>query len=116
MFTDQHLLEQVFYNLLLNAIEATPSHTKIEIHADIAEQSLRILIADRGPGMPFIPDPRAISPGPTTKRFGTGLGIPFVFKVCEALTASITFKPRDNGGTLIEIEIPRFHIELSDSL
>jgi len=113
MYTDQHLLEQVFYNLLLNAIEAVPSHSKIEMLADIAEHSLRILIADRGPGMPFTPDPHAISPGPTTKRFGTGLGIPFAFKVCEALSGSITFKPREGGGTLIEIEIPRVHIEQS---
>ncbi|HSH98144.1 MAG: ATP-binding protein [Methylophilaceae bacterium] len=114
MFTDQHLLEQVLYNLLLNAIEAASTHTKIEIFADIAEHALRILIADRGPGMPFTPDPHAVSPGPTTKRFGTGLGIPFAFKVCEALSGSITFKPRDGGGTLIEIEIPRFHAESAD--
>jgi signal transduction histidine kinase len=113
MFTDQHLLEQVFYNLLLNAIEAVSSHSKIEILADIAEDSLRILIADRGPGMPFTPDRHAVSPGPTTKRFGTGLGIPFAFKVCENLSSNITFKPREGGGTLIEIIIPRVYIASS---
>ncbi|HSH71948.1 MAG TPA: HAMP domain-containing sensor histidine kinase [Methylophilaceae bacterium] len=112
MHTDEHLLEQALYNLLLNAIEAIPSHSKLEIHADIAQDSLRILIADRGPGMPFTPDPHAVSPGPTTKRFGTGLGIPFAFKVCEALAGSIQFRAREGGGTLIEIELPRKHLEI----
>ncbi|MFA6180036.1 MAG: ATP-binding protein [Methylophilaceae bacterium] len=112
MRTDEHLLEQALYNLLLNAVEAIPSHSKLEIHADIAQDSLRILIADRGPGMPFTPDPHAVSPGPSTKRFGTGLGIPFAFKVCEALAGSIQFRAREGGGTLIEIELPRKHLEI----
>lgn len=113
MQTDEHLLEQALYNLLLNAVEAIPSHSKLEVHADIAPESLRILIADRGPGMPFTPDPHAESPGPTTKRFGTGLGIPFAFKVCEALAGSIQFLAREGGGTLIEIEIPRRHSKIN---
>lgn len=112
MYTDQHLLEQALYNLLLNSAEAIPINSKLEIHADIAKDSLRILIADRGPGMPFTPDPHAVSPGPTTKRFGTGLGIPFAFKVCEALAGSIQFRAREGGGTLIEIELPRRHSEI----
>jgi signal transduction histidine kinase len=111
MYTDEHLLEQALYNLLLNAVEAIPSKSKLEIHADLAVQSLRILIADRGPGMPFTPDPHAASPGPSTKRFGTGLGIPFAFKVCEALAGSIQFRAREGGGTLIEIELPRKHLK-----
>jgi len=111
LVTDEHLLEQALYNLLLNAIEAIPNQSKLEVHADIDDQSARIMIADRGPGMPFIPDPRPASPGPSTKRFGTGLGIPFAFKVCEALHGTIHFKQRDGGGTLIELEIPRLYSE-----
>ena len=107
MFTDEHLLEQALYNLLLNAIEAAPGNSKLEIHADISKESIRLLIADRGPGMPFTPDPHAASPGPSTKRFGTGLGIPFAFKVCEALAGNINFGAREGGGTLIELELPR---------
>lgn len=110
MVTDEHLLEQAIYNLLLNSIEAAPSHSTIEILADINNTTMRLLIADRGPGMPFIPDPSAISPGPSTKRFGTGLGIPFAFKVMEALHGSVAFKARDGGGTLIEFELPRLYV------
>ena len=105
--TDEHLLEQALYNLLLNAVEAVPNGSKLDIHADISTNTIRLLIADRGPGMPFTPDPHATTAGPTTKRFGTGLGIPFTFKVCEALAATISFRAREGGGTLIELELPR---------
>ncbi len=50
MFTDEHLLEQVFYNLLLNAIEAAPSQSELEIQADISKNLYACIsqIEDRG--------------------------------------------------------------------
>lgn len=57
--------------------------------------------------MPFLPEPTNLSPGPTTKRFGTGLGIPFVFKVCEALSVRISYSSHPDGGTQVELQLPR---------
>ena len=57
-------------------------------------------------GMPFTPDPSAIS-APTTKRFGTGLGIPFAFKVCDVLGGELKFEARPGGGTIVSISLPR---------
>lgn len=105
--TDEHLLEQALYNLLLNSIEAAPSESTLVISTEHSPTTLRVMIADQGPGMPFSPDPTALSPGPTTKRFGTGLGIPFVFKVCEALSGKVTFNQRPESGTLVELILPR---------
>jgi len=105
--TDEHLLEQALYNLLLNAADAAPNYSKLEITASSTQNSLSITITDQGPGMPFSPDPAHLSPGPTTKRFGTGLGIPFVFKVCEALSGKVTYSGRPEGGTLVELMLPR---------
>lgn len=110
IFTDEHLLEQALYNLVLNAVEAAPADTTLEIEATVGNEVVALLIADRGPGMPFIPDPHTLSPGPSTKRFGTGLGIPFAFKVCEALRGRIAFRNREGGGTLIELEVPRSYV------
>lgn len=107
IITDEHLLEQALYNLMLNAVEAAPVNSILELDSEISDQAIRITIADRGPGMPFIPDPRTLSPGPSTKRFGTGLGIPFAFKVCETLLGKIAFRNREGGGTIIELELPR---------
>lgn len=106
IFTDQHLLEQVIYNLLLNAIDASNKGSTIDVLFEITRAEYRLQLLDNGCGMPFIPDPSSISLAPTTKRFGTGLGIPFAFKVCDALGGSLTFAERSGGGTLITIELP----------
>lgn len=107
ILTDEHLLEQVLYNLLLNAIEASPKNTTIQLNSRLINHVLEITITDQGMGMPFIPDPSALSPGPTTKRFGTGLGIPFAYKVAEVLGGSITFSNNQPQGTLIQISLPQ---------
>lgn len=110
IYTDEHLLEQALYNLLLNAVEAVPENSMLELDSEVSEASVRIIITDHGPGMPFIPDPRTLSPGPSTKRFGTGLGIPFAFKVCETLSGKIVFRERPGGGTIVELELPRNYV------
>ncbi|HEU4709012.1 MAG TPA: ATP-binding protein, partial [Methylophilaceae bacterium] len=109
IYTDEHLLEQALYNLLLNAVEAAPENSLLELDSEVSEKSVRIIITDHGPGMPFTPDPHILSPGPSTKRFGTGLGIPFAFKVCETLSGKIAFRARPGGGTIVELELPRDH-------
>ncbi len=107
ILTDEHLLEQVFYNLVLNAIEASPRNSHIQLDAALAHDVLTITISDQGSGMPFIPEPNSTSPGVSTKRFGTGLGIPFVFKVCEVLNGQIEFKPLQPNGTLVKLTLPQ---------
>ena len=105
--TDEHLLEQVFYNLILNAIDASPKHSALQIKAYFEAGALITSIKDEGVGMPFTPDPRATSPGPSTKRFGTGLGIPFAFKVCEVLGGNIEFVSAKPNGTCITLTLPQ---------
>lgn len=103
ILTDEHLLEQVFYNLILNAIEASPQNSKIQFEAMVNNKMLEISITDQGAGMPFTPEPSTISPGKSTKRFGTGLGIPFAFKACEVLNGNIEFHTIQPKGTQIKL-------------
>jgi signal transduction histidine kinase len=106
--TDEHLLEQMLYNLILNAIDASPKNSIISIDTTLSSKDRFICtIADQGSGMPFIPDPHSLSPGPSTKRFGTGLGIPFAFKVCEVLEGSIAFESVSPQGTRITLTLPQ---------
>jgi signal transduction histidine kinase len=107
LLTDEHLLEQVFYNLILNAIDAAPKATSIHIDAALNQDIFTCVISDEGTGMPFTPDPHTVSPGPSTKRFGTGLGIPFAFKVCEVLDGTITFEAASPQGTRVTLTLPQ---------
>lgn len=130
IFTDQHLLEQVIYNLLLNAIDASPANSTITIDYLTNARHFTLTITDEGVGMPFTPDASTSQLAPTTKRFGTGLGIPFSFKVCDALGGQISFtkhyvtKPTQSSitlsddsniqntrahGTRITITLPKTH-------
>jgi len=107
ILTDEHLLEQLFYNLILNAIEASSQNSEIKINAEINEAILNVSIIDAGSGMPFKPDPSTLSPGKSTKRFGTGLGIPFAFKACEVLNGQIDFQSAEPKGTKITLYFPQ---------
>jgi signal transduction histidine kinase len=107
ILTDEHLLEQVFYNLILNAIDASPKNGNVLIDMQVENKNFIFTITDQGAGMPFTPDPHVASPGPSTKRFGTGLGIPFSFKVCEVLGGHIAFEASPPSGTRIKLTLPQ---------
>jgi signal transduction histidine kinase len=104
--TDEHLLEQVIYNFVTNAIDASQKNSEIEVRLQDMHDQVQIQILDRGCGMPFTPDSSAAN-APSTKRFGTGLGIPFGFKVCDALKINLRFESRLGGGTVITMLTPK---------
>jgi signal transduction histidine kinase len=103
---DVDLMEQAIYGLLNNAIEASPRGSKISMILDNLDSKHTLLIDDQGPGMRFTPRPTHLSPGPSTKRFGTGLGIPFAFKVCQAHRGELGFLPAPGGGTRVSLSLP----------
>lgn len=105
LLADVPLIEQAIYNLLLNAMDASPVGSSITLHGYQQADSVTLEILDQGPGMPFVPEFHSLSPGPSTKRFGTGLGIPFAFKICDAHGGRLNFTPRTGGGTVASVQI-----------
>ena len=103
---DVHLMEQAIYGLVANAVEASPDGGTIRLAIRTDPSSVKLIIGDRGPGMPFRPAPGELSPGPSTKSYGSGLGIPFAFKVCDLHHGTIDFGPGESGGTEVTITLP----------
>lgn len=103
---DADLMEQALYGLLSNAADASPAGGTLYVTARRQGDRYVMSIADEGPGMPFIPQPGGLSPGPSFKRMGTGLGIPVAFKVCRAHGWSLKFGERDGGGTRVSVSAP----------
>src|SRR3972149_4434580 len=97
--TDPDLMEQALYALLANAMDASPVGGEINIRLVRSEGNLVIRISDEGPGLPFDPKPNNLSPGPSTKRFGTGLGIPIAYKICQQHGWKLTFAAGGGEGT-----------------
>ena len=86
-------LEQVFINLIGNALDAVASCDKprIVIELDVRADTIELIVRDNGPGIPADALPRLFEPFFTTKEMGQGLGLGL------AISSAIA---RDYGGTL----------------
>ena len=103
---DRNLMEQAIFGLINNAVEASPRGGAISLAIMIIKTHVLLHIDDQGPGMQFTPIPTDLTPGPTTKSHGTGLGIPFALKVIQAHGGDMQFANLESGGTRVKISIP----------
>lgn len=110
---DPDLMEQAMYALLANAVEASPQDSELWVSIAEREDAVIIGIRDQGPGLPFQPEPGNLEPGPSTKRFGTGLGIPIAFKICQGHGWRLSFDVLEGNGTMATIVAPRNNPENS---
>ncbi|MBK6658496.1 MAG: hypothetical protein IPG43_10285 [Proteobacteria bacterium] len=103
---DRDLLEQALYGLMNNALEASPAGTTLHLSVTTHDGEVRIAMRDAGGGIPFQPVPSELTPGPSTKRFGTGLGIPIAFKICHTHGFRLDFNVEPGQGTEVVIRAP----------
>jgi len=72
---DAPQMDGALLNLVLNAIDATPSGGTVKVGASLAGNVLRIDVEDSGPAIPEADLPQIFEPFFTTKPAGTGLGL-----------------------------------------
>ena len=101
-------MEQVFVNLLRNALEAGGKGVKLEVRADVADDRLRVTVSDNGPGIPRDHLPRVFDPFFTTRRErgGTGLGLSLAHAIIVDHDGQISVNSRPGGGTTFTIDLP----------
>jgi len=102
---DADLVEQALHGLLVNAVEASPAGSTIGLTIDADARGPRLEIVDQGPGMSFTPLPDDLRPGPSSKRTGTGLGIPFAYKICAAHGWRLEFDSAPGAGARITVRL-----------
>ena len=108
---DLRALEQVFTNLIDNAIQAMqPTGGILTINVrhigEADERShVEVNILDNGPGIPPEAKDRIFEPFFTTKRSGTGLGLAIVKRIVTAHKGSIHVSSIP-GGTMFRVRIP----------
>lgn len=102
---DPFQLEQVFRNILENALAACPDPARIEVayrelaHDDL--EALAIAIRDNGPGLSGEQQQRIFEPFFTTKTRGTGLGMAIVKQIVEAHGGSIAVRNARPGAEFV---------------
>ncbi|MGH2643675.1 MAG: sensor histidine kinase, partial [Chitinophagaceae bacterium] len=106
-------LNQVFMNLLTNAIQAMNSNVngrekKIIISTESLNENIIIRISDTGPGIPNEIRDKIFEPFFTTKEIGegTGLGLSIVYAIIEKHHGKIIVNSEENKGTEFAITLP----------
>ncbi|MBW1732090.1 MAG: GHKL domain-containing protein [Deltaproteobacteria bacterium] len=106
-----HNLEQVFLNLLLNAIQAMPNGGKITIGVREAEDGyVAIEVSDTGVGIKPEALEKIFDPFYTTKPAGrgTGLGLSIVYGIVKKHGGYVEVKSEVNVGTTFTVYLPVF--------
>ena len=107
--TDGPQLQQVFLNLINNAIDAVGAGGKVELNSKLRKDGkLQIEFADSGPGIKPENIKQIFDPFFTTKDpgKGTGLGLYISYDIIQKLGGSITVENRKSGGAIFTIVLP----------
>ena len=108
MLLDVSLMEQVFVNIILNAVEAIKDKGVITISSKMVPNQLygKIEIADNGCGIPLENLGKIFEPFFSTKTKGTGLGLAVSYGIVQNHQGTIQVLRQPGGGTRFIIEIP----------
>jgi len=102
------VINDILSNLVLNAIEATPSGGRVRIAMQVAGGEGQVSVEDDGPGVPPALREKVLQPFFTTKPRGTGLGLAIVQRRLEELGGTLEWaSPKKDGvGTEFKITLP----------
>jgi two-component system nitrogen regulation sensor histidine kinase NtrY len=106
---DAQQVRRALINLIDNAVEAMSDEGTIRVSARAAGGggSVRLEVADSGPGIPPADRDKMFAPYFSTKRKGTGLGLAIVHKVVTDHRGTIRVEDNRPRGVRFVIEIPR---------
>jgi two-component system NtrC family sensor kinase len=108
--SDASQLQQVFLNIIDNAIDAIAKDGSIRIRTRLAHDpdEVVISIADTGPGIPKEKLDKIFDPFFTTKKVGegTGLGLTISFSIIQKLGGRIKVESEEGKGATFLISLP----------
>jgi signal transduction histidine kinase len=108
MTTDADRLRIALVNLLVNARHALNGHAGgVTLTSQASGDRVRIIVADRGAGIAPADLAHIFDPYFTTKRGGTGLGLPIAKNIVEGLGGTIVVSSAPGRGTEIQLDLPR---------
>ena len=105
---DPEQIRRVLINLVDNAVEAMDRRGEIvvETQVDAANDIVRVVVADDGPGIPAAERDKLFLPYYSTKRRGSGLGLAIVRRIVAEHGGSVEVGDNTPRGTRFTIELP----------
>jgi len=104
-------LSQVFLNIILNAIDASPHKGEILIETVKNGPVYTISVADNGAGIPDDLKDRIFDPFYSTKEGGTGLGLSISKRIVESYGGELTITDAEKGGACFTVSLPEQNSE-----
>ncbi|MBW2321051.1 MAG: GHKL domain-containing protein [Deltaproteobacteria bacterium] len=106
--SDQSQLQQVFLNLINNAIDAVEKDGWIEVKTRKKDSQIVIAIKDNGPGIAEEHLKKVFDPFFTTKETGkgTGLGLSVSYNIIKKLGGTIKAESKPSEGAVFSIKLP----------
>ncbi len=105
-YADKGRLRQILFNLLQNAVQASPLDSTIEVEGAAVMDAYQITVLDRGKVIPEEDRSRIFEPFFSRRPGGSGLGL----SVCQGLVKAhggvLEVEARSGGGSLFRIHIP----------
>ena len=106
VMADPGRLQQVFYNLVLNAFEAMGNGGVLTVTGRKEDSATRINFADTGQGVAPKDAEKLFFPFFTTKDSGTGLGLSIALRIMEDHGGNIRFKSEPGRGAEFTVTLP----------
>ncbi len=115
VFADPNQLEQVFLNIINNAVQAmegSPREKVLKVRTSHTPTHVRLSIADHGPGIPPSILPKIFDPFFTTKEVGsgTGLGLSISYSIVKEHSGNLLAENHSEGGAMFTLELPVSHV------
>jgi len=111
VFLPEGEVKQILYNVLRNAIQASPAGESVDVVLNEQEDEVWVTVSDRGPGISDEVATRMFDPFFTTKHGesepGMGLGLSVSRSLIEAMGGRIEVSKRKQGGTVFSAVLPR---------
>jgi signal transduction histidine kinase len=99
-------IQQVFFNLVLNAMDVMPDGGSIRISAVINENAIQIDFQDSGPGVSPEMKETIFEPFVSTGDDGTGLGLSVSYGILTAHNGAVTLIENNQPGACFRVVIP----------
>ena len=103
---DPFQIQQALLNLLMNAIEATPSRGYIRMGGNVERDRLRLWVENSGPALPPDIIERFGEPFLTTKPLGTGLGLAITRSIARAHGGDLVLEDNHQGRVRMALDLP----------
>jgi len=103
---DSQLMERVFYNLLLNAAQASSEGGPVTVKTRVVPGGVEAAVIDRGSGIEGSQRENIFNPFFTTKPGGTGLGLAIVSKIIDQHGGRIAVESEPGQGSVFRVVLP----------